>query len=219
LLPLNGANVSNDIPELQPVIVFSEGRSSMGLMVEEIQDIRDEQLLIRMHSDRAGVLGTAIINGKATDVIDTQHYIMTANPEWFVRNEEQRDCRILVIDDSMFFRQLITTSLESEEYNVVSANSAIQAVEMIERGERFDIIVSDLEMPMMDGYEFVNWIKERPEGKSLPMIALSSFSGSAVASRAIKSGFDCYLTKFNAQQLFTAIEELSLEPANNGAHS
>ncbi|MCH7686732.1 MAG: chemotaxis protein CheW, partial [Planctomycetes bacterium] len=219
LLPLNGSNLSNDIPELQPVIVFSEGRSSMGLMVEKIQDILDEQLLIRMHSDRTGVLGTAIINGKATDVIDTQHYIMTANPEWFVRNEEQRDCRILVIDDSMFFRQLVTTSLESEEYNVVSAESAIQAVEMIEHGERFDVIISDLEMPMMDGYEFAEWFKERPEGKSQPMIALSIHSGSAVESRAIKSGFDRYLTKFNAQQLFTAIEELSLERANNGAHA
>ena len=191
----------------------------MGLMVENIQDILDERLLIRMHSDRTGVLGTAIINGKATDVIDTQHYIMTANPGWFVRNEEQRDCRILVIDDSMFFRQLVTTSLESEEYNVVSATSAIQAVEMIEHGERFDLIISDLEMPMMDGYEFAEWFKERPEGKSQPMIALSSLSGSAVESRAIKSGYDCYLTKFNAQKLFTAIEELSRERANNGAHA
>ena len=219
LLPISGTNISNDLPELQSVIVFSEGRSSMGLMVEEIQDILDEQLMIRMHSDRTGVLGTAIINGKATDVIDTQHYIMTANSEWFVRNEKQHNCRILVIDDSMFFRQLVTTSLESEEFNVVTADSAIQAVEMIEHGERFDVIISDLEMPMMDGYEFAEWFKERPEGKSQRMIALSSLSGSAVESRAIKSGYDRYLTKFNAQKLFTAIEELSLERANNGAHA
>jgi len=217
LLPINGSVQGDNLPELQPVIVFSEGRSSMGLMVEEIQDILEEQLLIRMHSERPGVLGTAIINGKATDVIDTQHFIMTASPEWFIRNESQHNYRVLVIDDSLFFRQLVTTSLETEEFNVTSASSAVQAVEMIEHGERFDVIISDLEMPMMDGFEFAEWIKERPDGKTRPLIALSSLSGAAVETRALESGYDRYLTKFNAQQLIKTIEELSQEKASCGA--
>jgi two-component system chemotaxis sensor kinase CheA len=207
LLPVQGAGSEPKL-DPQPVIVFSEGQQSMGLMVHQIQDILEERLTIRMQSRRTGVLGTAIVNGKATDIVDTNHYVMQANPAWFSATEQPTQRRVLVVDDSLFFRQLATTALESEGCRVIAAESAVAAVERIEKGERFDLIVSDLMMPMMDGFEFAEWLRSRPETRGLPLIALSSLGQSTHEARALQAGCDRYLQKFNAQQLTTVIDEL-----------
>ncbi|MCA9014575.1 MAG: chemotaxis protein CheW, partial [Planctomycetaceae bacterium] len=132
----------------QPVIVFSENNRSMGLMVNEIKDIIDEQLVIRMQSDRPGVLGTAIIGKNAIDVIDTQYYVTRSTPNWFAKVEDKKSFRVLVIDDSMFFRQLVSTALETEGYSVVTCDSCVTAVEMLERNSHFQAIVTDVDLPM-----------------------------------------------------------------------
>lgn len=208
ILPVDGVTNSDSGPDPQPVIVFSEGEKSMGLVVNEIQDIIEEKLVIRMQSQRPGVLGTAIINGKATDVIDTQHYVIQANPEWFRKRNAGERRRVLLIDDSMFFRQLVTTSLETHHTTVVAEGSAIQAVELIERGEKFDAIVADIDLPMMDGCEFAEWLRARPATEDIPLIALTAESDSSAESRSLGAGFNRHLTKFNAQQLMDTINEL-----------
>ena len=208
LQPIHGMNRTENALDPQPVIVFSEGNRSMGIMVDEIQDILKERLIIRMNSQESGVMGTAIINGKATDIIDTQHYVTSANPDWFNRQDTQGTKTILVIDDSLFFRQLAMTSLESEQFKVIAIDSAVTAVELIEHGKTYDVIISDIEMPMMDGFEFAEWFRSRPEASNTPLIALSSIDGRTSEQRALDAGFDHFHTKFNPQQLVRSIEEL-----------
>ena len=208
LVPINNKISTDTGPNPQPVIVFSEGTRSMGLMVNQIKDIIEEPLVIRMQSQRAGVLGTAIIDGKATDVIDTQHYIFQALPDWFTRTEHRNSRRVLVVDDSIFFRQLITTTLEAEGYKVVVADNAVDAVELIEHGESFEALVSDIDMPMMDGFDFAEWVRARPEGAEVPIIGLSSLSAATNEAKALQADFDKYLVKFTAQELISSLEEL-----------
>jgi len=164
--------------------------------------------VIRMQSQRPGVLGTAIINGQATDVVDTQHYLMQAKPDWFSQTERTHHRQVLVIDDSLFFRQLAGTALETDGYRVVAIGNAVEAVERIEHGERFDAVVSDIEMPMMDGCEFAEWFRSRSNDNRVPLVALSSLNPAATEGRALRSGFDRYLTKFNSQQLLSTLSEL-----------
>lgn len=209
LLPVNGYHSEDGSPDPQPVIVFTEGDQAMGLVVHEILDIIEETLLIRMQSQEPGVLGTAIINGKATDVIDTQYYVEQAAPDWFSRKSKTISKRVLVIDDSIFIRQIVMTTLETEGYQTVVCDSAIEAVEMIEHGEQFDVIVSDIEMPMMDGFEFAEWFNERNHANTTPMIALTSLSGSHVETRAQEAGFARFLTKLNKAQFLNCVKELS----------
>lgn len=215
ILPISGGTVDDTI-DPQPVIVFSEGERSMGLIVDEIQDILEERLVIRMQSQRSGVLGTAIINGKATDVIDTQHYVVQANPDWFQKHDLEERRRVLIIDDSMFFRQLVKTTLETEaeNYLIDSCTSAVAAVEFIERGEHYDVIVTDIEMPMMDGYEFAEWLRARSATEETPLIALTSLSSQSSKSRAIEVGFNQFLTKLNTQELVNCINELCQKSQN-----
>lgn len=209
LQPVQGYSGLSDGTAPQPVIVFSEGHRSMGLMVREIRDIVEERLIIRMQSQRQGVLGTAIINGRATDVIDTHYYVTRVNPQWFDRGREKKGTyRVLVVDDSLFFRQLATTALESEGYHVVAVEKARQAIESIEHGEKFDVIVSDIEMPQMDGMEFARKFRSRTDTCTIPMIALSSLPLANYEARALEAGFNRCLVKFNSQQLTNAIEAL-----------
>lgn len=211
LLPLQPVNQfagSSDALDPQPVIVFSEGEQSMGLMVNQIQDILNEQLDIRMQSQKSGVLGTAIVNGNATDVIDTQHYIIQANPEWFTNKGHRDKKQILAVDDSLFFRQLVSTALESEGYEVIAVESAAQAIDIIDHGKQFDAIISDIEMPEMDGTEFAAWVRGRANLVDIPLIALTSLAGRFSEARIHEAGFDQYLKKFNAGQLVTAIDEI-----------
>jgi two-component system, chemotaxis family, sensor kinase CheA len=206
LLPLHGMRDENP-PDPQPVIVFSEGKHSMGLLVKHIQDIREEQFLIRMQSQRPGVLGTAIVNGRATDIIDTQHYVTQANPEWFHTHHDLHSIRVLVVDDSIFFRQLVTTTLETEGYRVDALDGPLRAIQRLERGEKFDVIVSDIDMPEMDGCQFAEHLKTRGL-VTAPLIALTSMTGTGQEARILRAGFARYLVKFNAKQLLNAIEEL-----------
>jgi len=206
LLPIEGTSEAN-APDPQPVVVFSEGGRSMGLMVSQIQDILEEQLIIRMPSQRPGVLGTAIVNGKATDIVDTQHYVTRANPDWFRKKSDLAERRILVVDDSIFFRQLVTTTLEAEGFRVKTVDSAQHALSILEHGEKFDLIVSDIEMAEMDGCQFATHVRERAQSE-VPMIALTSLTGSAIEARVRRSGYSHYLIKFDAKQLLAAVDEL-----------
>ena len=181
LLPIEGAGEVATV-DPQPVVVFSEGGRSMGLMVSQIQDILEEQLVIRMPSKRPGVLGTAIVNGKATEIIDTQHYVIRANPDWFTKETDLKKVRIMVLDDSVFFRQLVTTALEAEGFCVGAFESSRQARRGIERGEEFDLIVADIEMPEIDGCQFAGQVRKRGLSQA-PLMALTSLTGALQETR------------------------------------
>src|SRR3546814_19527767 len=67
----------------QPVLVFADGHRTMGLVVKEIVDIIEERMHIELSSEREGYVGTAVIGGKATDIIDAGYYLTPAFHDWF----------------------------------------------------------------------------------------------------------------------------------------
>ena len=208
LLSVEGAGYSGgETIDPQPVVVFSENSRSMGLMVNEIKDIIDEQLVIRMQSDRPGILGTAIIGKNAIDVIDTQYYVMRSTPNWFAKVEDKKSFRVLVVDDSMFFRQLVATALETAGYSVATCDSCVAAVEILERNANFQAIVTDLDLPMMDGFEFCEWVKEQSNMQETCILAMTSSNSSADQTRATEAGFDQFLVKFNSHELISCLDE------------
>jgi chemotaxis protein histidine kinase CheA len=81
LLPLIPADASDAARSSDPqqAIVISDGTTSIGLLVERVEDIVEEYLVLRIRSWRPGILGTAIVDGRATDIIDTRHYLAARN--------------------------------------------------------------------------------------------------------------------------------------------
>jgi two-component system chemotaxis sensor kinase CheA len=210
LLPVSGCRIDESVDPM-PVIVFTEGTLSMGLMVQKIEDIIHEPLLIRIKSSRPGTLGTAVVNGTATDVIDTHHYVTQAFPDWFGdKPQVKKDCRVLVVDDSLFFRHLVQTTLESEGYRVVSCDQGEAALRQLQTDNRFDLVVSDIEMPVMDGITLAKRIREA--GHAMPLLAMTSLSGGNHESQAKAAGFDRFLVKYNARQFLTTVLEIIHRP-------
>lgn len=209
LLSAEGASWSGEVPDPQPVIVFSEGVQSMGLMVEDIRDIVEEELTIQMQSNRPGVLGSAIIGDQAIEVIDTQHYVIKANPEWFTQTSEVQYSRVLVIDDSLFFRHLVATTIESDGYEVKTASGINEALKLIDKKEPFQTIIADVESLGEGLEEFITTVKSKSNYEFVSLISLSGNASGKQESRALAAGFDRHLVKFNAKQLVGAIQEVN----------
>ena len=199
----------------QPVLVFTDGNRTMGLIVDEIIDIVEDHLNIELSSDRVGYLGTAVIASKATDVIDASHYLTLAYPDWFSTNNNQAQngdsTRVLLVDDSPFFRNLLQPLLTVSGYNVVSVDSAEAALALCDAGENFDVIVSDIEMPGMNGFELATYIKSETRWSDTPLVALSSYTNPRDLELGRKAGFVDYVSKTDREALLNTLNETLAE--------
>jgi len=156
------------------------------------------------------VLGSAIIKGHATEIIDVGHFLPLAFEDWFRRKEEPSRARprsVLLIDDSPFFRNMLTPVLQAAGYHVTAAGSAHEALAMLKDGATFDAAITDIEMPDMDGFEFAEAVRGDPRTADLPIIALSSVVSADAVERGRQAGFHDYVAKFDRQGLIAALKE------------
>ena len=198
----------------QPILVFTEGERSMGLVVDEIVDIVEDRLKVELSADQAGLIGSAVIDGKATDVIDAGYYLTQAFSDWFGANQQNDGFdktgggnRVLLVDDSPFFRNLLTPLLSVAGYNVTSVESADDALRLREKGKIFDAIISDIEMPGMSGFEFAANVRNDPRWAKIPMVALSSHATEQDFERGRAVGFNDYVAKFDRDALVATLSQ------------
>jgi two-component system chemotaxis sensor kinase CheA len=212
LMPLisMNANVNVKGEGAQPLLVFSDGTRSMALVVDEIIDIVEDRLAIQVTSDVPGVLGSAVIKGQATEIVDVGHFLPLAFEDWFRRKDNPTGARqhaVLLIDDSPFFRNMLTPVLQAAGYAVTAVGSAREALALLEDGRAFDVAVTDIEMPDMDGYEFAEAVRADARYAELPVIALSSQISAESIERGRQAGFHDYVAKFDRQGLIAALME------------
>jgi two-component system chemotaxis sensor kinase CheA len=182
----------------------------MALVVDEIVDIVEDRLDIQVGSDNSGVLGSAIIKGQATEIIDIGHFLPLAFEDWFRNKEPSRRASprsLLLIDDSPFFRNMLTPVLQAAGYEVTAVASAPEALAMIKDGRAFDVVITDIEMPEMSGFEFAERLRGDPRTADLPIIALSSVVSAEAVERGRQVGFYDYVAKFDRQGLIAALKE------------
>ncbi len=196
----------------QPVLVFADGDRSMGLVVDEIVDIVEEQLKVELSVDEPGLIGTAVVSGKATDIIDAGYYLTQAWGDWFGSPEKEfqgkEDTRrILLVDDSPFFRNLLTPLLSVAGYDVTSVDSADKALSLREAGDDFDAIISDIEMPGMNGFDFAQAVRAEGRWSSVPLVALSSHATEKDFERGREVGFTDYVAKFDRDALLQTLAQ------------
>jgi two-component system chemotaxis sensor kinase CheA len=197
----------------QSILVFADRNRNMGLLVDEIVDIVEERLEVEMNNVRPGMVGSAIISGKATDVIDTAHYLSLAFGDWFGKADspfgQTQVRRLLLVDDSPFFRNLLQPILSVAGYEVTTADTGTQALAMCEAGREFDIVVSDIEMPGMSGFEFAEALRKTDRFRETPILALSSHTHPQDIERARRVGFTDFIPKLDREGLLASLNELS----------
>jgi two-component system chemotaxis sensor kinase CheA len=198
----------------QPILVFTDRERSMGLVVDEIVDIVDDRLKIELTTDIPGLIGSAVIAGKATDVIDAGYFLTQAFSDWFgTADSAGIDAgpggrrRALLIDDSPFFRNLLAPLLSVAGWQVTALQSAQEALTMRDKGAAFDVIISDIEMPGMNGFEFASEVRRGGAWEKVPMVALSARATSADFERGRDAGFDDYVAKFDREALVSSLAQ------------
>ena len=204
----------------QPILVFADETRAMGLVVDEIIDIVEERLHIQVSGAKDGILGSAVIKGQATEVIDVGHFLPMAFADWFIRKEmatEAQTQSVLLVDDSPFFRNMLAPVLKSAGYKVRTAASAIEGLATLRSGHTFDIVVTDIEMPEMNGFEFAEAIRADQNLHQLPVIAVSSLVSPAAIERGRQAGLYDYIAKFDRPGLIAALKEQIEERARADA--
>jgi two-component system chemotaxis sensor kinase CheA len=213
----------------QPILVFSDGDRSMGLVVDHIVDIVQDRMTVELTTEHAGLIGGAIIADKAVDVVDIGYYLTQAYADWFGAGERASTAvvapvrKALVIDDSAFFRNLIAPLLTAANWHVTTAADGTEALKLRDTGAAFDLIISDIEMPGMDGLTLASEVRRDPRWGNVPMIALSAHASEADIAAGEEAGFGHYIGKSNqadlARSLTRAVAAATMQGDRSGHYA
>ncbi|WP_375408313.1 chemotaxis protein CheW, partial [uncultured Methylobacterium sp.] len=222
LMPLVPADASIEIRSegTQALVVFSDGERAMGLVVDEIVDIVEERLDVEISADRSDLIGSAVLRGRATEIINIAHFLPLAYDDWTrgTRKVEKRSSTLLLVDDSPFFRDMLSPVLKAAGYTVITAGSAEEALTTMITNGRVDLVVCDLEMPGRNGFDLVAAMR-KAEGRvaALPVIGLTGTIGPEAIERARSLGIVDLVAKFDRSGLIQALSEIDVAPIAQAA--
>jgi two-component system chemotaxis sensor kinase CheA len=151
-----------------------------------------------------------VIKGQATEVIDVGHFLPMAFADWFSRKEMRASSTaqsVLLVDDSAFFRNMLAPVLKAAGYKVRVAVNAQEGLAALRSNQTFDVVLTDIEMPDMNGFEFAETIRSDNNLSQMPIIALSSLVSPAAIERGRQAGFHDYVAKFDRPGLIAALKE------------
>jgi two-component system, chemotaxis family, sensor kinase CheA len=200
LIPVQdlGALVGLRQPEVpaegQPLLILQSQGRTMALSVDEV--LGDRELVIRPLPVEIREL--AAYQGAAT--LARGELVLILRPDFIVSTERRADTglmstrRALVVDDSLTARALHRTALETGGYLVHTASNARQALEQL-RHSAYDVMVCDIGMDEMDGYELTAAVRQRVETDSMPILLVSARDSENDRQRGLAVGADGFLTK------------------------
>jgi two-component system chemotaxis sensor kinase CheA len=160
---------------------------------------------------QAGIMGSAIINDHTTLMVDVYEMVQTLNPEWFEEMEAATGqngeaAKILFAEDSNFFRNQVKSYMEDEGYHVIEAEDGAIAWDLLqENADEISLVVTDIEMPNMNGFELTRRIKTSNAYSHLPVIALTTLAGEEDIEKGRQVGISDYQIKLDREKLVRSI--------------
>ena len=116
--------------------------------------------------------------------------------------------RILIVDDAITMRQLVAATLKSAGYEVVDARDGVDALKKLETG-RFNLIVSDVNMPNMDGMELIKTLKSDPKYKFIPIVVLTKEDSPEMKRKGQAAGAKAWVVKpFKPNTILEVIKKI-----------
>ena len=212
-----GPSVLPDNDLAVPVILVRAGEHSAALVTDELVGSR-EIVVKSLGPQIAGIRGiagaTILGDGRIVVILDMGALVRS---EWRSRPVDEavrpaRDDRIfaLVVDDSITVRRVTQRLLERNGMRVMTAKDGVDAMSLLQEHVP-DVLLLDIEMPRMDGYEVASLVRNDPRLSDVPIIMITSRVGDKHRARAIELGVDDYLGKpYQESQLLDAIEPLVL---------
>ncbi|MFC1562543.1 Hpt domain-containing protein [candidate division KSB1 bacterium] len=201
------------------VIVTSSVEKRIGILVEKV--LYQQEIVVRNFGSMLGKVpkfsGTTILqDGSIALVLDIPYIIdISANStikykvKKTAKGKKQKKNKILVVEDSLITRNLFKSILESFNYDVITAPDGKQALKILEKNI-VDLVVTDIMMPGIDGYELTSKIKKMPECINLPVIIVSNKGKEKEKIKGLECGADAYMIKsdFEKHKFLNIIENL-----------
>ncbi len=160
---------------LTPMIVFSDGPRRMGLLVDEIVDIVDEVITVRRRVSAPGILGSAVISGRITDLLDLHGLLLATNQssQEDVQATSVTASHLLVVEGRKSTREALQGVLEVAGYVTVCAESLPDALSKL-RGDRFDLVITSLDIAGVPkaGSQLLETMRNNKTLKTIPVLAL-----------------------------------------------
>jgi two-component system chemotaxis sensor kinase CheA len=203
------------------VIVFKISGKEVGLLVSPPVDAVEVDLNIDATTlKQTGIMGSIIVGDFTTLMIDMFEIVKTLNPDWFIEkesitaftNKSPESVTLLFAEDSAFFRNQVKGFLEDEGFKVIAAEDGAKAWNILqELGNAIEGVVTDLEMPVLDGFELTKKIKTSSKFSHLPVIALTSLASEADIKKGKEAGIDSYEIKLDREQLVNVVKSYVLK--------
>ncbi len=181
----------------------------MGILIEQI--FTSINIAVRLNTEDIKldcITGSAIINNRITLLLNIYELFEKAAPEHYqvsiVKNAKK--INVLLAEDSSFFLKTVTEYLETAGFRVITAKNGQEALELLTIHD-IHAVVSDINMPIMDGIELVKAIRRNTSFCDLPVIALTSMTGDEQKQAGLNAGFDYYKFKLDRATLIDTIIE------------
>jgi len=213
----------DDVADVKPltdkedllVIVFMISGMEAGLLASTPLDAVDlsaqfDETILK----QPGIMGSAIIDKNTTLMIDIFAVIQSSFPEWFAETghdkaADEKAPLILYAEDSNFFRSQVKGFMEEAGYNVIEAEDGMIGWDLLQKhGDEVDLVVTDVEMPNLDGIGFAEKIRGDQRFSHLPLIALTTLAGEEEVKRGKEAGIDEYLIKLDREKLLLGLKSL-----------
>ena len=185
--------------------------SPMGFLIEEILD--SDSAAVDLYRDTTagpGVAGSAVLRGRLTSLLDLAGLVPAAGklgtggaPS--SRRTDPRRARILFAEDTQFFRELVAGYLQAAGYQVRVTENGAEALDAL-RQDTFDLVISDLEMPVMDGWTLAATLRRTAGMDRVPLLALTTLASEADRAKALACGFDAFEVKLDRGSFLAAVE-------------
>ncbi|MBX7231818.1 MAG: chemotaxis protein CheW [Bdellovibrionales bacterium] len=209
--------------ETLSVVVVEKAGLLYGLEVDEIIDTISTDIVVETNlALQKGTFGNLSMPDQVIIVLNAFEIINLSFPETTVKpvfnsgysslvSAKGKNLQILLVEDTVFFRRELSKILKSDGHEISIANDGMEALQILESNPtKFDLIVTDIEMPRMNGFELAKSVRGNKALSAIPMLAISSKADKNYTDKGLKAGFDIYIEKLKPETLLKAVATLSL---------
>ncbi|MBK5932327.1 hybrid sensor histidine kinase/response regulator [Halochromatium salexigens] len=199
------------------VLVSRVAGREVGLLGTLPVDVVQSQAIIDQRTHRQpGIAGSTLIQERTVFLADLHELVTTLHPDWddtppeIKQNRAESNLSILLAEDSDFFRAQVKKYLEEDGYTVLAAPDGEAAWSLLlDNLDAVRIVVTDIEMPRLNGLDLAKRIRNDGRTSSLPIIAVTSLAGNEDIARGKAAGIDHYQVKLDREQLLGRVREFS----------
>lgn len=212
LMPVVPANDALELCHdgLQPLVIFSDGQRSMGLAVESIVDIVEERVDIEFANQEPGVLGSVVLGGRATEMIDLAHYLPQAYPDWLTgsRPAPGRSRDVLLVEQSPFLREMLSPVIKAAGFQPVCCANAAEAAIALKAPRAITAVLVDIEQAASGGLEVIAAVRADRRHDGALLLGLASAPHGDLVELSHAAGLRDLIAKFDRHGLMAALRAL-----------